>query len=100
VTANFTLTATITDAQPTHPAVFPATTSAQSHKPTETMASKINHCELPPRTPYVCHPQKYVGITVSGEGHESHLRRLNRSAGAVRSRFGPSQWGMSDPSEW
>ena len=55
--------------------------------------SIIANC--PPRTPYVCHPQKYVGITVSGEGHESHLRRLNRSAGAV---LGRPSGGMSDSS--
>jgi hypothetical protein len=57
VTADFNLIATIADAQPTHPAVFPATTSSQSHKPTEALASKIHYCELAFRTSYVCHPK-------------------------------------------
>ena len=56
-TADFKLAATITDAQPTHPAVFPPTTGSQSHKPTEALASKINDCELSSRIPYICHPQ-------------------------------------------
>jgi hypothetical protein len=67
VTADLQLTATLADAQPTHPAVFPATTSSQSHKPTEALASKIYHCELSSRTPYVCHPQTMCELRSLGK---------------------------------
>ena len=80
-TADFKLTATITDAQPTHPAVFPPTTGSQSHKPTEALASKINDCELSARIPHIRHPQSMCEPKVSGKDHESF--GANRAKGLI-----------------